>query len=300
MTKAISLSVIADRLNLQLAGDDKLINGLGLCNRETEFTSILSYVTNETFVNQVKNNKAITCLVVSNDFLNSYSPNSIGRTLSFIISDKPEVCFYTIHETLCEWGGFYDRYDFVPQIGANCNIDQTVVIENGVVIGNNVTIGPNSVIRAGSIIGDNTIIGCNTTIGSEGFQLITIDGHSPMHITHVGRCHICTNVYVGDNSCICNSLFGGETYIGDGVKIDNLVHVAHNLYIGKNAVITAHVILCGSSRIEEGAWIGPNSSILNRVVIGMKSRVGLGSVVTRDVAPYTTVYGNPAKVHEKH
>ena len=119
-----------------------------------------------------------------------------------------------------------------------------------------------------------------------------------MHITHVGRCHICSNVYIGDNTCICNSLFEGETYVGEGAKIDNLVHIAHNLYIGKGAVITAHVITCGSSIIEDGAWIAANSSILNRVTIGKGAKVGLGSVVTRDVAPYTVVYGSPAKAHE--
>ncbi len=64
-------------------------------------------------------------------------------------------------------------------------------------------------------------------------------------------------------------------------------------------MITAHVITCGSAVIEDGAWIAPNSSILNRVTIGKGAKVGLGSVVTRDVAPYTLVYGSPAKLHEK-
>ena len=189
-------------------------------------------------------------------------------------------------------------YDFEPVIGKECRIAETAVVEKGVVIGNHVTIGHNTVVRSGSVIEDNTTIGCNTTIGSEGFQLITDGSNAPMHITHVGRCHICSNVYIGDNTCICNSLFEGETYVGEGAKIDNLVHIAHNLYIGKGAVITAHVITCGSSIIEDGAWIAPNSSILNRVTIGKGAKVGLGSVVTRDVAPYTVVYGSPAKAHE--
>ena len=85
----------------------------------------------------------------------------------------------------------------------------------------------------------------------------------------------------------------------ENVKIDNHVHVGHNLRIEKNAVITAQVTLCGSAVIEEGAWIAPNSSIINRVVIGKYSKVGLGSVVTKDVAPYSTVYGVPAKEHNK-
>jgi UDP-3-O-[3-hydroxymyristoyl] glucosamine N-acyltransferase len=164
------------------------------------------------------------------------------------------------------------------------------------VVGDNVTIGAGSVVKRGSIIDDNTIIGCNTIIGSEGFQLVTESGRTPMHITHVGRCHICSNVYIGDNTCVCNSLFEGETYVGAGTKIDNLVHVAHNIFIGQNAVITAGCILSGSSVIEDEAWIGPNASILNRVVVGTGAKVGIGAVVIKGVAPYTTVFGNPAKV----
>ena len=80
-------------------------------------------------------------------------------------------------------------------------------------------------------------------------------------------------------------------------KIDNLVYVAHNIYIGKNSVITAHVCLCGSSIVEEGVWIAPNVSVINKAIIGKYSKVGLGSVVTKDVPPYAVVYGNPAKEH---
>lgn len=300
MNKTIFLSELTDRLNIQYEGVDKEIDGIGFCNRNTEYLSIISYVTNENYVTQVKENSAISCLVISDKLREVYSIEKIGRNISYIISEKPEICFYTIHEAIYKMGILYCNYNFEPRIGSGCHIAESVVIEKGVIIGNRVTIGPNSVIRSGSIIDDDTTIGCNTTIGSEGFQLITDGENIPMHITHVGRCHICSNVYIGDNTCICNSLFGGETYVGEGAKIDNLVHIAHNLYIGKNAVITAHVITCGSSVIEDEVWIAPNSSILNGVTISKGAKVGLGSVVTRDVAPYTIVYGNPAKVHEKH
>lgn len=300
MNKTIRLSLLAEVIGFEFKGKDIEIDGLGLCNRETTCNSLLSYAVNDKYVDYVKNNKAITCLILSKDIIDAYGEEIIGREITFIVSDKPEILFYTIHEHLCDTNCFYEKYDFEPVIGEKCNIDDSAVIEKGVRIGNCVTIGPNTVIRSGSIIEDNVTIGCNTTIGSEGFQLITDGDNFPMHITHVGHCHICSNVYIGDNTCVCNSLFGGETYVGEGSKIDNLVHIAHNLYIGKGAVITAHVILCGSSVVEDGAWIAPNSSVLNRVTIGKHAKVGLGSVVTRDVAPYTVVYGSPAKTHEKH
>lgn len=299
MAKSIRLSELSTKLKLNYSGSDTEIDGLGLCNQLTTYDSILSYVTSDKYVTAVKENSNVACLVLSADVAEAYSEEKVGRKLSFILSPKPEICFYTIHEALCKSGEFYETYNFEPVLGKGCNIAKTAVIEKGVVIGDNVTIGHNTVVRSGSIINDNTTIGCNTTIGSEGFQLITDGENMPMHITHVGRCYICSNVYIGDNTCVCNSLFGGETYIGEGAKIDNLVHIAHNLYVGNKAVITAHVITCGSSIIEDYAWIGPNSSILNRVTVGKGAKVGLGSVVTRDVPPYALVYGSPAKEHKK-
>lgn len=299
MPNSIKLSELAAKLNFQYEGEDLIIDGLGFTDRETEYKSIISYVTSEKYIEQIRNNHAISCLVLSDALRSTYTSERIGRKISYIFSEQPEIYFYKIHEYIYSSGYCYEKFNFKARIGIDCNIAASVVIEDGVIIGNNVTIGANSVIKSGSVIDDNTTIGCNTTIGSEGFQLIIDGDNTPMHITHVGKCHICSNVYIGDNTCVCNSLFGGETYVGEGAKIDNLVHVAHNLYIGDNAVVTAHVILCGSSRVEEGAWIAPNSSILNKVIIGKGAKVGLGSVVTRNVAPYTVVYGSPAKVHKK-
>ncbi len=81
-------------------------------------------------------------------------------------------------------------------------------------------------------------------------------------------------------------------------KIDNLVYVGHNVFIGDNAVITAGTMLCGSCVVENQAWIGVNTSILNRVVVGENSKVGMGSVVTHNVPAATLVYGVPARIKD--
>lgn len=286
--------------DISIVGNPNIVvDSLNLCDRFTEKTSILTYATSGAYGELIINSSHIKAMIISADDIKTYKQIIEERKGVLLISSDPELDFYRIHEYLYNKTNFYNKFDFQTQIGSNCNIDKSSVIEKGVIIGNNVKIGPLTVIKKGSIIDDNTTIGCNTVIGSEGFQLITANNRPPMHITHVGKCHICSNVYIGDNTCVCNSLFDGETYIGSGAKIDNLVHIAHNLYVGKNAVITANVIACGSARIEEDAWIAPNVSILNRVTIGKGSKVGLGSVVTRDVAPGSVVYGNPAKSHKK-
>lgn len=274
------------------------IDGLNLCNRETNKNSILSYAVSDKYVELIKSMNHIKAVIIRDCDKDEYLSLISNNVCAIIGVKKPEQYFYDLHEYLFNNTDFYTQKNFVKKIGNGCNISPSAVIEHGVLIGNNVTIGHNSVVKQGTVIEDNVTIGCNSTIGSEGFQLISDIDIPPRHVTHVGGCHISENVYIGDNVCICNSLFEGVTFIGKNVKIDNLVHVAHNIYIEKDAVITAHVSLCGSSRIEEGAWIAPNSSILNRVIVGKHSKIGLGSVVTRDVPSYAIVYGNPAKEHK--
>lgn len=282
-----------------IGNDNIVIEGLNLCNRKSIKNSVLSYAVSNKYADTVKKAEHVKSLIVNPDDRDDYIEIIEKRDGAIICTDAPERYFYYLHEFLCSKTDFYDKYEFESIVGENCNIDKSAVIEHGVVIGDNVTIGALTVVKHGTVIEDNVTIGCNSTIGSEGFQLITDENFAPLHITHVGGCYISKNVYIGDNTCVCNSLFEGTTFIDENVKIDNLVHIAHNLYIGKNAVITAQVILCGSSIVEEGAWIAPNASVINRVTIGKYSKVGMGSVVTRDVPPYAVVYGSPAKEHSK-
>ena len=274
---------------------DLVVERLNLCNRKTRYDAILSYATSGKYASVCAENKAVKVMVVPFG-CTEFDSILLERNGAVIYSAQPEKDFYTIHEELCRRGDFYDAFDFSPKIGAGCVIHPSAVLYDGVRIGNNVRIGANTVIKPGTVIDDNVTIGCNSVIGSEGFQLITIDGEEPMHITHVGGTHICANVFVGDCTCIAKSLFEGETYVGKGVKIDNLVQVAHNNYIGENAVITAHTVFCGSCVVEEGAWVAPHSAILNNVVIGKNAMTGLGSVVLRSIPDDMLAYGFPAEV----
>jgi len=295
MCRSILLSTICDELNLQYIGQDAEIHGLNLCNRKSQHNHIISYVTSADYIDAVKDNPEIVCLLVSQDNYAVYSGQIISRDLSYIICDSPEKVFYDIHDYLYYHTDFYEKFCFAPQIGENCSIHPSAVIEDGVILGNNVTVGANTVIRRGTTIEDGCEIGCNNTIGSEGFQVLRIDGKN-RKIVHVGGLRISTQTCIGDNNTICNSLFEGETYIGENVKIDNLVHVGHNGYVGDNAVVTAGTVLCGSAIVENGAWIGVNSSVLNRVTVGSGARIGIGSVVTRTIPEDALAYGVPAKV----
>ncbi|QOR66323.1 UDP-3-O-(3-hydroxymyristoyl) glucosamine N-acyltransferase [Cytobacillus suaedae] len=292
MERQISINEISNILGIDYLGEDHIINGLNLCNRESLYKKVISYVTSEKYINTVSENLSISSLFVTNELYETYK--NINRDIVFFITETPEVDFYRLHDYLYNNLDFYNKFNFISKIGVNCFIHPTAFIDDGVIIGDNVTVGPKSIVKRGSIIENNVTIGCNSVVGSEGFQVIQING-TPTAIRHVGGTHIHTNVFIGDNTTVCNSLLEGTTTVGENTKIDNLVHVAHNCNVGKNVVITAGAILCGSSVLEDGAWIGVNSSILNNVVVGKSALIGIGSVVTRNVSDNTLAFGVPAK-----
>lgn len=295
MHRLIKISQICSELKLHFEGDDIEISGLNLCNRNSKHNKILTYVTNEDYVETIQNNMAVVGIVLATECLDAYRRLKENRKITFVISDNPEDVFYNIHDYLYYHTDFYEKYSFPSEIGEDCDIHPSAIIEEGVIIGKNVTIGANTVVRRGTVIKDNCIIGCNTTIGSEGFQIIRAQGRN-RKIVHCGGVAIQDNVFIGDNVTVCNSMFEDTACIGSNAMIDNLVHVGHNVQIGEGAVITAGTILCGSAAVERGAWIGVNSSVLNRVTVGENAKVGIGSVVTRNIPRDTLAYGVPAKV----
>lgn len=185
------------------------------------------------------------------------------------------------------------RIDASARIGLGCSIAAGVVIGPGVVIGDHCAIGANAVIHV-STIGDHTSIGPNATIGHTGFGYVREDDGTPMLMPHSGGVRIGSHVDIGANTCVDRGTLA-DTVIRDHAKVDNLVHVAHNVDIGEGAFIIATSILCGSVRIGDRAWIAPNASILEGLSVGDDAVVGLGAVVIKDVPAGATVVGNPAK-----
>ena len=287
--KQVFLEVLGRNLS-----DDVVIDGLNFCNRKTAKSSILSFAAHISYVDEIRNNKAIAALVVHTNDLLKYKEMLTDRDIIIIPDNIPEWVFYDVHEHLVKNSNFYDSYDFPKRIGANCRIHPTAIIEDGVIIEDYVTIGAYSFIGRGSTISSGTVIENNTSIASNGFQIIK-KGSQIRHITHCGGVFIGKNAYIRNNTCIDQALFEGYTFIGANAHIDNLVHVGHNGYVGDGSVVVAGVSLCGSCIIEDGAWIGPNSSVLNNITIGKGAKIGMGSVVTRDVEQGKLAYGVPAK-----
>jgi len=185
-------------------------------------------------------------------------------------------------------------------IGEGCDISPDVYIGPLATIGDRVRIGERSVIEAGVHIYDDSIIGKNVTIhagaviGMDGFSHIRNEEGKIEKVPQIGKVIIEDDVEIGSNACIARATMT-ETVIGQNVKIDNLVHVAHNVVVGEDSLIIAEAMIGGNVRIGERSWIAPCACIRDNITIGKDVMVGMGAVVTKSVNDGETVFGVPAK-----
>ena len=297
MRRSAQLSALSQITDSQIIGDDTEINGLNLCNRETQHSKVLSYAMGERYLLMAAENMAISAMVVSQE-LADYAKTHMEGRFSILVSSSPEVDFYKIHTHLYHNTDFYNHFDFPAKIGKNPNIHPTAIIEDGVIIGDNVIAEAYAVIKRGSFLGDDVYIGCHVVIGEEGFQIIK-DGKTNLRIVHAGGCHISNGSAVFKGTAVCKSLFEGTTFIGENVMIDGMSYVEHNSCIEANAVLTPSVTLCGSVNICQDAWIGAGATVLNQVIVGESATLGIGCVAIRDIPDGATAVGNPARILKK-
>jgi UDP-3-O-[3-hydroxymyristoyl] glucosamine N-acyltransferase len=290
-TRNIKISEISEILSSDYIGNDVNIDSLNLINRESEYKNIMTYITDESFIQYIDNDR-IRGLFIDKNLLNLLDKKLFSNK-TFFITEAPEKDFYILHNYLSENTNFY-KTNILNHRGKNVTIHPASFIEDKVYIGNNVTIGANAVIHKNTILGDNVNILSGAIIGGEGFQVL-FDKNIPYLVNHAGGVKIGNNVRIGNNTCIANSIFEGFTEVGDNTKIDNLVHIAHNCKIGKNCIVVPGVVLLGSSILEDNVWVSPNSVILNKVIIRKNGNVGSMSLVARNVKENTKVFGIPAK-----
>jgi UDP-3-O-[3-hydroxymyristoyl] glucosamine N-acyltransferase len=180
------------------------------------------------------------------------------------------------------------------RIAASAHVGEYTVIEKGVVIGAGTEVRNHVVIAAGVEIGENCLIKSHAVIGEEGFGIDKDAAGDNVRLPHVGSVRIDDHVEIGAFTTICSGTILPTT-IGHHTKIDDHVHVSHNCRIGENVIITACAEISGSTEVGDRAWLGPNMSALQGVVIGADALVGVGAVVTKSVPPGDVWFGNPAR-----
>jgi UDP-3-O-[3-hydroxymyristoyl] glucosamine N-acyltransferase len=173
-----------------------------------------------------------------------------------------------------------------------------VIAETNVRIGQRSVIGPLVTILADVEIGEDCVVQPGTVIGSIGFE-VKRTRHGVLSVVHDGIVRIGDRVEIGANTCIDKGFRNKPTIIEDDARIDNLVHVAHGVRIGRGAFIVAGSVLGGSVVVGAEAWLSINASIAPGVTVGEGAFVSMGSVATRDVPEGTQVTGNFAIPHQQ-
>ncbi|MCE7743399.1 MAG: UDP-3-O-(3-hydroxymyristoyl)glucosamine N-acyltransferase [Candidatus Heimdallarchaeota archaeon] len=174
-------------------------------------------------------------------------------------------------------------------------IHPTAVIGENVQLGKDVTLHANVVIYGNTTIGNNVTIHANSVVGKPGFGYAKDEEDGTwVQFPQIGGVIIEDNVNIG--SCVVVDKGALEdTVIGEGTKIDNLVHIAHGVKIGKNCLIIACAEISGSVKIGDNVWVAPNVSIRENLKIGSNSLIGISSVIIRDVPADSVIVGNPGK-----
>lgn len=267
----------------------------------------LSFLSNRKYASQLAQTNAGAVLVPK---------NLEGENDRWIRVDDP---YFAISRIMTRWfgarpmpKGISPKASIAPsaRLGTNVAVGNFVTIGDDVVLGNNVTIFQGASIEAGSIIGDDCIIYPNVVvydatrigrrcvihagviIGSDGYGFAM---HKGKHhkIPQIGIVRIEDDVEIGAGTTIDRAALG-ETVIGEGTKIDNLVQIGHNVKIGKHCLLVSQVGIAGSTELGDYVSVAGQSGFSGHLKIGNRVQVAAKSAVLEDVPDDTKVMGSPA------
>ena len=215
---------------------------------------------------------------------------------SYIVIEDARYAFAATHQYIEKLGGgavkdlsHHIKSKFKSNIFKKSNVSKLISIGEGTTIHSGVHF-------YGHIkIGKNSVIKANSVIGGQGFGFARRLGYPPMAMPSLGGVIIGDNVFVGSNCTIDQGTFS-NTIISSDVKIDNGVHIAHNVIISPRTIITAHVEISGSTKIGSDTFIAPNVCIREGLEIGDNVFLGIGSTVVKDVPDNAVAFGSPARI----
>jgi UDP-3-O-[3-hydroxymyristoyl] glucosamine N-acyltransferase len=226
-----------------------------------------------------------------------------SRVINHFLKDAPPLITPGIHPTAViakdvKLGqdiaiGPYVVIESKATIGDGSKIYAHSYIGHGVKIGNNCLIYSHVSLRENIVIGDHVIIHSGTVVGSDGYGYVTVEGKH-MKIPQIGTVIIENDVEIGANVTIDRARFD-KTLIGEGTKIDNLVHIAHNVMIGKHCLIVAQVGISGSTQIGNHVILAGQAGIVGHLTIGDGVIVAAQSGVSKSIKAGSQVFGTPAQ-----
>lgn len=271
---------LADALNLEMVGHEVPIRGVVPLSGASD--SKLSF-----------SKAALKEAIQSRSTVIAPSAENSGAA-TILVSKQPRLDFAKALVWINERAGFA-AYDEPPVVHPTARVGQGSVLGNGVRIGAHTVVHSNVVIAAGVTIGEHCVVKSCAVVGEEGFGFERDENGIPVRLVHLGSVKIGNWVEIGSLTTVCRGTLA-DTIIEDYAKIDDHVHIAHNVKVRRGAMVIACAEVSGGVEVGEFAWIGPNASVIQQVKIGARSLVGIGSNVIRNVDESATVAGNPAKV----
>ncbi len=237
------------------------------------------------------------------------------------VSDRPYLKFLSLvrvfHPQPTPIPGVHPSAVVEPEaaLGADVMVGPLAVIERGARIGRRTIVGsqayvgpaaeigddchlyPRAVVRGGSRLGDRVLVHCGAVIGDDGFGYLR-DGDRHVKIPHIGRVVIEDDVEIGANSTIDRATFG-DTIIGAGTKIDNLVMIAHNVRIGRRCLLAGQVGIAGSASVGDDTILAGQVGIASGVRVGSRVIAGSKCGISNTVRDGEIVSGIPANAHAR-
>jgi UDP-3-O-[3-hydroxymyristoyl] glucosamine N-acyltransferase len=308
LKKVISLGEIAAQLSAKLIGSpDTQIEGLATL--QTATSGRLSFLSNPVYKKYLSTTNASAVLLneeVATEYLQEqHMAQETSKHLNLLVMDNPYLGYAKLSAL------FDTAYDFVPGVHtraviadtavvpASCFVGANAVIEDGVTLGESVYIGANTVVGrnckiadgarlwanvtlySGVKVGLRTIVHSGAVIGSDGFGNAQHDGNW-VKIAQLGGVTIGDDVEIGSNTSIdCGAL--EDTVIGNGVKIDNLVQIAHNVHIGDHTAVAGCVGIAGSTVVGKHCIIGGGTGVAGHIEIADKVAMTGMTMVTKSI-----------------
>lgn len=314
----LKIREIADLLKGKIVGDDTLIIN-GIAKIEEGKAGSISFLSNSKYEPYLYTTLS-SAVIVNDDFVPAkevkttliYVPNAYSAFTGILEQYSSAI---RLSKTGIEQPSHLGQDSVVGErayrgafsyIGDNCTIGNDVKIYPQAYIGDNVTIGNNCTIHpgvriyAGTIIGNHCTVFANTVIGSDGFGFAPQADGTYKTIPQLGNVILEDNVSIGSNTTIdCATI--GSTIIREGVKLDNLIQIAHNVEIGKNTVIAAQSGVSGSTKIGESCIIAGQVGIVGHIRLPNRTQVGAQAGISKSINKEGLAFtGSPASELRNH
>ena len=308
----IKLGEIASVIEGQVVGDaDHLINGVSQIQDANSGT--ITFLSNPAYRKYLDITDADAIIVEEKSLLKEKmgivvknSQFAMAKTLRLFNPVKKEKPFIDPNASISKYASIGKNVSISSgacikkgvRIGDGCKIGSNAFIGEDTSLGNNCELYPNVSIYNNVSIGSRVIIHSGTTIGSDGFGYVTINNIHEK-IPQTGDVVIKDDVEIGSNCSIDRATIG-STIVGEMTKIDNLVHIAHNVKIGKGCLITAGFAVAGSTEIGDFCTFAGQVGVAPHLKIGNNSIVASKSGVTRSLKGQNTYAGFPARDIKEH